>query len=66
MSDEEEQAIHSQLSKGWRVTQERISNKLSYTDLLIAILCDKKDAFSKVVALDEETKGVAITSINAF
>ena len=28
MSDEEEAAIHSELSEGWRMTQERISNKL--------------------------------------
>jgi len=28
MSDEEEEAIRSELSEGWRVTQERISNKV--------------------------------------
>jgi predicted CopG family antitoxin len=28
MSDEEEAAIHGELSEGWRMTQERISNKL--------------------------------------
>jgi len=28
MSDEEEEAIRSELSEGWHVTQERISNKL--------------------------------------
>ena len=28
MSDDEEAAIRSELSEGWRVTQERISNKL--------------------------------------
>ena len=29
MSDDEEEAIHSELSEGWRMTQERISNKVS-------------------------------------
>lgn len=28
MSDEEEEAIQSELSEGWRMTQERISNKV--------------------------------------
>lgn len=28
MSDEEEAAIHSELSEGWHMTQERIFNKL--------------------------------------
>jgi predicted CopG family antitoxin len=28
MSDDEEQVIRSELSEGWRITQERISNKL--------------------------------------
>jgi len=29
MSDAEEATIHSELSDGWRMTQERLSNKLS-------------------------------------
>ena len=29
MSDDEEDAIRNELSEGWRVAQERISNKLS-------------------------------------
>lgn len=28
MTDEEEQVIQSELSEGWRITQERISNKV--------------------------------------
>lgn len=36
------------------------------TDLLIAILRGKKEAYSKVVALDEDSKGAATTAINAF
>jgi predicted CopG family antitoxin len=28
MTNEEEEAIHSELSNGWRMTQERISNKV--------------------------------------
>ena len=36
------------------------------TDLLIAILRGKKDAYSKVLAIDEEAKGAATTAINTF
>ena len=36
------------------------------TDLLIAILRGKKEAFSKVLALDEDSKGASTTAINAF